>query len=102
MITYSPWSGATPAFSSAPLIANPPSSAPVKPLRPPSNRPIGVRAPATMTLEFRVSDMLSRYLRPHWYAAARARQTGHTDGVRCPTFDGLPPRAAPGLLDGSV
>ena len=49
MITYSTCSGATPAFSSAPLMANPPSSAAEKPFSEPSSRPIGVRAPATIT-----------------------------------------------------
>ena len=41
--------GSTPAFSSAPLMAMPPRSAPEKSLSDPSSRPIGVRAPATIT-----------------------------------------------------
>ncbi len=49
MITYSTWSGATPARSSAALIANPPSWAPEKSFSAPCSRPIGVRAPATIT-----------------------------------------------------
>src|SRR6476619_2693942 len=49
MITYSTWSPDTPAFSRAALIATPPRSAADWSLRPPSRRPIGVRAPATMT-----------------------------------------------------
>src|SRR5215207_6528705 len=38
-----------PARSRAPLMARPPRSEPDRDLRPPSRRPIGVRAPATMT-----------------------------------------------------
>ncbi|GAA2603377.1 hypothetical protein GCM10009863_16150 [Streptomyces axinellae] len=49
MITYSTWSPATPARSSAALMANPPKSAPEKDFREPSSRPMGVRAPATIT-----------------------------------------------------
>ena len=49
MITYCTCSGATPARSSAALIATPPRSAPVKSFSEPSSRPIGVRAPLTMT-----------------------------------------------------
>ena len=49
MITYSTWSPETPAFSRAPLMATPPRSAPERSLREPSRRPMGVRAPATMT-----------------------------------------------------
>ena len=49
MITYSTCSGATPARSSAALIATPPSCAPEKPLSDPNSRPMGVRAPATIT-----------------------------------------------------
>ena len=49
MITYSTCSGATPDFSSAPLMARPPRSEPEKSLSDPSSRPIGVRAPATIT-----------------------------------------------------
>ena len=49
MITYCTWSGATPARSSAALIANPPRSVPEKSFSEPSSRPIGVRAPPTMT-----------------------------------------------------
>src|SRR5512147_2014249 len=49
MITYWTSDGATPAFSIAPAIAIPPRAAPEKSLRPPSRRPTGVRAPATIT-----------------------------------------------------
>jgi hypothetical protein len=49
MITYSTASGATPALSSAALIAMPPSSTACSPDREPSSLPMGVRAPATMT-----------------------------------------------------
>src|SRR3954469_21750534 len=49
MITYWTWSGATPERSSAALMANPPRSAPEKSFSEPSSRPIGVRAPLTMT-----------------------------------------------------
>src|SRR5437667_8745 len=49
MITYWTCSGATPARSSAALIAIAPSFVAGKSLREPSSRPIGVRAPATMT-----------------------------------------------------
>ena len=45
----------TPAFSRAPLMATPPRSAAERSLSPPSRRPIGVRAPATMTVN--ASDM---------------------------------------------
>src|SRR6478752_4140374 len=49
MMTYSTCSGATPAFSRAPLMATPPRSDPEKSLSEPSSRPMGVRAPATIT-----------------------------------------------------
>src|SRR4051794_14128703 len=49
MITYCTASGETPDLSSAPLMAKPPRSAPVNPASEPSRRPIGVRAPPTMT-----------------------------------------------------
>src|SRR6266545_1716131 len=49
MITYWTASGDTPARSRAALIATPPSCAAEKSLRDPSSRPMGVRAPATMT-----------------------------------------------------
>src|SRR4051794_14898312 len=49
MITYWTWSGVTPERSSAALMANPPRSAPEKSFNEPSSRPIGVRAPLTMT-----------------------------------------------------
>src|SRR3954462_3248049 len=49
MMTYSTCSGATPAFSRAPLMAMPPRSDPEKSLSEPSSRPMGVRAPATIT-----------------------------------------------------
>src|SRR5215469_16069608 len=49
MMTYSTRSAGTPARASAALIASPPSWAPVNPLSEPSRRPIGVRAPPTMT-----------------------------------------------------
>src|SRR4051794_7431434 len=49
MITYSTWSPATPARSRAALMASAPRSTAAKPLREPSRRPMGVRAPATMT-----------------------------------------------------
>ena len=48
-IVYSTCSGATPARSRAALMATPPSWAPEKPFSEPSSRPIGVRAPATIT-----------------------------------------------------
>src|SRR3954454_9064176 len=46
--TYSTSSGATPALSSAALIAQPPSSAALAAASAPLSLPIGVRAPATM------------------------------------------------------
>ncbi len=49
MITYCTWSGATPDFSRAALMAIPPRSVPEKSFNEPSSRPIGVRAPPTMT-----------------------------------------------------
>ena len=49
MIRYSTNSGPTPAFASAPRIAIAPRSEPDKSFNEPSKRPIGVRAPATMT-----------------------------------------------------
>ncbi|MGX1250123.1 hypothetical protein RKD48_002634 [Streptomyces ambofaciens] len=59
MITYWTWSPPIPARSSAALIAKPPRSAPEKDFREPSSRPIGVRAPATMTevVPFDAEDM---------------------------------------------
>src|SRR3712207_4514545 len=62
MITYSTWSPEMPARSSAAFIATPPRSAAEKSLSEPSSRPIGVRAPLTMTerdmccLQGRVAD----------------------------------------------
>jgi len=49
MITYSTNSGPTPAFASAPRIAIAPRSELDKSFNEPSKRPIGVRAPATIT-----------------------------------------------------
>jgi methylmalonyl-CoA/ethylmalonyl-CoA epimerase len=49
MITYSTIDAATPAFSSAPLIAIAPKSVAEKSFSEPINRPMGVRAPATIT-----------------------------------------------------
>lgn len=49
MITYWTCSPVMPDRSSAALMAKAPSSAPEKPFREPSSRPIGVRAPATIT-----------------------------------------------------
>ncbi|SCD63399.1 hypothetical protein GA0115246_1039619 [Streptomyces sp. SolWspMP-sol7th] len=49
MITYWTCSPPIPARSSAALIAKPPRSAPEKDLSEPRRRPIGVRAPATIT-----------------------------------------------------
>src|SRR5690606_17396420 len=49
MITYWTWSPPIPARSRAALIAKPPRSAPEKDFSEPSSRPMGVRAPATMT-----------------------------------------------------
>ncbi|MGX9228803.1 hypothetical protein ACWV95_26465 [Streptomyces albus] len=49
MITYSTWSPPIPARSSAALMAKPPKSAPLKGAREPSRRPMGVRAPETIT-----------------------------------------------------
>src|SRR4051794_11127948 len=49
MITYCTCLGATPAFSRAPRMATAPRSAPLNPAREPCRRPIGVRAPATIT-----------------------------------------------------
>ena len=43
------WSPPIPARSSAALMAKPPRSAPEKDLSDPSSRPMGVRAPATIT-----------------------------------------------------
>src|SRR6478672_10445017 len=57
MITYSTWSPETPAFSRAPLMATPPRSAADWSFRPPSRRPIGVRAPATITDPPVLADM---------------------------------------------
>ncbi len=49
MITYCTWSPPMPARSRAALMAKLPSSAPEKDLSEPSRRPMGVRAPATIT-----------------------------------------------------
>src|SRR5436190_1395324 len=49
MITYCTCSGATPARSNAALIAAPPRVVAGRSLRLPSNLPIGVRAPPTIT-----------------------------------------------------
>src|SRR3954452_4188947 len=49
MITYCTCSGATPAFARAPRIATAPRSEPLNPASEPWRRPIGVRAPATIT-----------------------------------------------------
>src|SRR5690349_4063123 len=49
MITYCTCSGLTPERSRAALMATPPSLAAGKSLSAPSNRPIGVRAPLTIT-----------------------------------------------------
>lgn len=49
MITYCTWSPEIPARSSADLMAKPPRSAPEKDFSEPSSRPMGVRAPATIT-----------------------------------------------------
>ncbi|GAA3296126.1 hypothetical protein GCM10020295_25010 [Streptomyces cinereospinus] len=59
MITYCTWSPPIPARSRAALIAKPPRSAPEKDFSEPSSRPIGVRAPATMTdvVPFVAEDM---------------------------------------------
>src|SRR5918995_2928015 len=62
MITYWTCSGATPALRSAPVIATPPRSVAENPLSEPCSRPIGVRAPATMTAMASSSTRrLSRY-----------------------------------------
>src|SRR5579864_9663438 len=52
-------SGATPARSSAALMAKPPNSMAVNPLSAPDSFPIGVRAPATMTDPGMSGDLLS-------------------------------------------
>ncbi len=57
MITYCTWSPPIPARSRAALIAKPPRSAPEKDFSEPSNRPMGVRAPATITEVFVPEDM---------------------------------------------
>ena len=49
MITYWTWSGAIPARSRAALMATVPSCVADRSLRLPSRRPIGVRAPLTIT-----------------------------------------------------
>ena len=49
MITYSTSEAGTPAFSNAARIATAPRSVPEKSFSEPISRPIGVRAPATMT-----------------------------------------------------
>jgi hypothetical protein len=49
MKTYSTCSGVTPARSRAPLMANPPRSAALKPESAPDSLPTGVRAPLTIT-----------------------------------------------------
>src|SRR5688500_11017597 len=54
-------SGATPARSRAPLIANPPSWAPEKSANAPLNLPIAVRAPETMTVSD-IEVLLGGYL----------------------------------------
>jgi hypothetical protein len=50
MITYCTWSGETPPRASAARIATAPSAVAGKSLRLPSSRPIGVRAPLTITV----------------------------------------------------
>ena len=65
MITYCTSSGPTPAFASAPRIAIAPRSEPDNSFNEPSKRPIGVRAPATITelvvviMHLRPSDPVS-------------------------------------------
>lgn len=49
MITYCTWSPPMPARSSAALMATAPRSAPEKVRSDPRSRPMGVRAPATIT-----------------------------------------------------
>src|ERR1700756_6026597 len=61
MITYCTSSGPTPAFARAPRIAIAPRSEPDKSFNEPIKRPIGVRAPATIT-ELVVSGMGCPYL----------------------------------------
>src|ERR671913_2491560 len=62
MITYWTCSGATPALRSAPVIATPPRSVAENPLSEPCSRPMGGRAPATMTAMASSSTRrLSRY-----------------------------------------
>ena len=50
MITYCTWSGVTPERSRAAFMATPPRSMADWSFNAPSSRPIGVRAPWTMTL----------------------------------------------------
>ncbi|GAA2401323.1 hypothetical protein GCM10010256_76520 [Streptomyces coeruleorubidus] len=57
MITYCTWSPPIPARSRAALIAKPPRSAPEKDFSEPSNRPMGVRAPETITELVVAEDM---------------------------------------------
>src|SRR3954453_10401595 len=72
MIVYSTWSGATPARSSAPAITVAPSSTALRGARPPWNRPIGVRTPAT-----RYETGMDRVYRrgPAHRASTRASET---------------------------
>src|SRR3712207_5661040 len=78
MITYSTWSPEMPARSSAALIATAPRSAPEKSLSEPSSRPIGVRAPLTMTER----DMICLQGRAADAGDPRGRSEEHTSELQ--------------------
>src|SRR5215469_6534791 len=81
MITYSTLSAATPARSSAALMARPPSWAPVNPLSEPSRRPIGVRAPPTITAS-RIAETIPVTDRTSGGAEAVLSRIDHV-GIAC-------------------
>src|SRR5579859_1996579 len=79
MITYSTWPGATPARSSAALMAAAPRAVAGKVLRLPSSRPIGVRAPPTIT------EVIVSFLRTSAYLAVVQSdyRREHRTGAHC-------------------
>src|SRR5918997_6706993 len=94
MITYWTWSGATPARSSAALMATDPSWAPLKSFNDPDILPIGVRAPATITdpdtadlhrLRWRATRRYPRVVPP---AAVTTRTAPGRDQLRLHSADG--------------
>src|ERR687897_1879290 len=102
MITYWTCSGATPAFRSAPVIATPPRSEAENPFSDPWSRPIGVRAPATMTAMASSSTRrLSRY-DPCKSDGMKVYTRRGDDGTTGLLYGGrVPEEAAPPTADGA-